>query len=92
MRERARFSMTPPTLAVPPCMPRDALSVPGSQNFRPIAQQNFFCNLQINSLAGDFAGKTAAGALIQTNTLFYVYFLKFLLFSERRLKVKDCFM
>ncbi len=73
VRERARLSMTPPTLAVPPCLPRDALSVPGSRDFRPIAQQNFFCNLQINSLAGDFAGKIAAGALIQTNTL-YIFF------------------
>ncbi len=40
----------------------------------------------------DSAGNIAAGALTQTNTLYYGIFWIFLLFSERFWEVEDCFM
>ncbi len=48
--------------------------------------------LQTAQLIADSAGNIAAGALIQTNTLYYCIFWIFLQFSERFLEVEDCFV
>ncbi len=40
----------------------------------------------------DSASNNAAGALTKSNTLYYVYFLNFFLFSERFLEEEDCFI
>jgi hypothetical protein len=57
-----------------------------------IFQNKFSHRLLLNMQFADYAGKIAAGALIQTNTISFGTVRTFLHFSDTCLNVKDCFI